>query len=206
MKATTIILVSSVIIFKILEPQMTILEACFNSVTLRTAGYYIKDFANYGLATKIFSMILMFIGAAPASTSGGMKIVALAVIILSIRAILKNEEQVVVHYRKIGDNTIKLAFSIASLSILVILIAMILFAKFDNFGFEKIAFQSISAFSDVGLGIYNNIYLNSAGKIITMLLMFLGRLGPLSFFTAFLFLPKKRKNYDVTYVEGKLIL
>jgi trk system potassium uptake protein TrkH len=176
LSATTIVLVSSVILFKILEPQMTFIEALFNSVTLRTAGFYIKDFANYSLETQVLAMFLMFIGAAPASTSGGIKLVTLAIIFLTIKASISGKDTVVVFFRKIGDKTIKTAYTILVLSLLVILIAIILYAKFDNFGLEKIMFHAISAFSDTGLGIYNSSDLNFAGKLITIALMFLGRL------------------------------
>jgi trk system potassium uptake protein TrkH len=193
LSATLIVLFSSIVLFKILEPEMTWMEAIFNSVTLRTAGFYIKDFTNYSLATQVLAMFLMFIGAAPASTSGGIKIVTLAILFLTIKASLTDKENVVVFFRKIGNKTIKTAYTILILSLLVILIAVILYAKFDNFGLEKIMFHAISAFSDTGLGIYDSSNLNIAGKLITIALMFLGRLRTSFFLYINICFTKKKK-------------
>ena len=145
----------------------------------------------------------MFIGAAPGSTSGGIKLVTFTVIVLTIRSTLSGKENVNVFYKKISPKTIRMSFTIAVLSLTVVFAGIILFAKYDNFGLSEISFQCVSAFSNTGVGLFDNKDLNSIGKLITIALMFLGKIGTISFFTL---MSGKSKDKNLEYVEGKLIL
>lgn len=201
--STTILTIISLIFIRILEPAISWHESFFASITLRTAGFYITDFSNYSLPIQILSMILMFIGAAPGSTSGGIKLVTFTVIVLTIRSTLSGKENVNVFYKKISPKTIRMSFTIAVLSLTVVFAGIILFAKYDNFGLSEISFQCVSAFSNTGVGLFDNKDLNSIGKLITIALMFLGKIGTISFFTL---MSGKSKDKNLEYVEGKLIL
>ena len=96
-----------------------------------------------------------------------------------------------------------MSFTIAVLSLTVVFAGIILFAKYDNFGLSEISFQCVSAFSNTGVGLFDNKDLNSIGKLITIALMFLGKIGTISFFTL---MSGKSKDKNLEYVEGKLIL
>ncbi len=201
--ATLGITIFAILTMKLLEPTMSIKEAIFASVTLRTAGFYIRDFTQYSLPIQIISMLLMFIGAAPGSTSGGIKLVTITIILLSLKATLSSEDNVNIFYKRISDKTVKMAYTIVTLSAFVVLTGIILLSKTDNFNLTETAFQCISAFSDTGIPFFDNALLSSAGKTITIILMFLGRIGPLSFFTL---MSRKSKDSEIEFVEGKLIL
>lgn len=202
---TTIsLLIISTLIIKILEPNMTALQSLFLATTLRTAGFYTVNVNKCSDATKIICGLLMFIGGAPGSTSGGIRVVVFAVLILATISTLRNQKETVVFYRKINQNAIKKAITITVLSITIILIGIISMLQFDNLGTGNIIFQCISAFSATGLEIFSSSLLNNNGKIIIMILMFIGRIGPISMFS--LFINDTKQTSEIEYVEGKIVL
>lgn len=204
LSATGIILVVSVLLFKALEPDITWLQAMFSSVTLRTAGFYTINFAECNQATKMISIILMFIGGAPGSTAGGIRVVTFSVLMLSIIATLKNRRKVVVFYRRIPENTIMKAITITGLSLFVVFVGTINISFFNDVGLENIIFHCVGSYSNTGLGIIDSSMLNFFGKITIIILMFIGRVGPLVAFRVFF--DTKETNNSVKYINGELIL
>ena len=192
------------IIIKITEPSLNLIQSMFITVNLRTAGFYSTNMANLTQGTKLLSILLMFIGGAPGSTSGGIRIITFAVLILAMLSTLKNRKEVVVFYRKISGAYIMKAITITGLSMFVILIAVITIALTSNLGLEGIIFNCVSAYSTVGLGLISTSVLNSIGKIAIMLLMFVGRVGPMVAFR--LFFDTNDEDEDVEHVDGELIL
>ena len=192
------------IIIKITEPSLNLIQSMFITVNLRTAGFYSTNMANLTQGTKLLSILLMFIGGAPGSTSGGIRIITFAVLILAMLSTLKNRKEVVVFYRKISGAYIMKAITITGLSMFVILIAVITIALTSNLGLEGIIFNCVSAYSTVGLGLISTSVLNSIGKIAIMLLMFIGRVGPMVAFR--LFFDTNDEDEDVEHVDGELIL
>jgi len=204
LSATGIILVVSVLLFKALEPDITWLQAMFSSVTLRTAGFYTINFAECNQATKMISIILMFIGGAPGSTAGGIRVVTFSVLMLSIIATLKNRRKVVVFYRRIPENTIMKAITITGLSLFVVFVGTINISFFNDVGLENIIFHCVGSYSNTGLGIIDSSMLNFIGKVTIIILMFIGRVGPLVAFRVFF--DTKEINNSVKYINGELIL
>ena len=191
---------------KILEPGLSIIETIFTSVSLRSAGFYSVDLAKCSVATKILFMILMFIGGAPGSTAGGIKVVVFFILVLAVISTLKNRKEIVIFYRKINYSLVYKAITITGISLLVVLLAIINMEIFNNIGLGNIAFLCVSVFSTTGLSVTKLDLLNNAGKIIMMILMGIGRLGPIVAFRLFFNLNKKPENSEIEYVEGKLIL
>ncbi len=206
LSTTILVLFVSVLLIKLMEPSLTLLQACFTSVTLRTAGFSTVNMAECSQATRIIAVILMFIGGAPGSTSGGIRIVVFAILILTIAGTLRNKKETVIFYREINQNMLRKAVTITGLSMFVILVAVILMIYFDDIGLENIIFHCVSAFSATGLGIMDLSILNVFGKIILMAIMFIGRVGPITAVSLFIVDKKQTNNGNIKFVEGKLML
>lgn len=204
LSSTVIVLLVTTIMIFFFEKNISILDALFASTTLRTAGFYTISFNEFSLPTKIISLIAMFIGGAPGSTSGGIKIVAFSIIILTTISVLKNKNDVIVFDRKISESFIKKSICMTIISLFTIFIGIILLVLFDDFGLINITFHTISAFSAVGLTLFDCTFLNIAGKIITIFIMFIGRIGPLS--VAGLFIIDKKQNKNISFANGELIV
>lgn len=175
----------------------------FQSVTTRTAGFATIDLTTFRQSTLFIMIILMFIGASPGSTGGGIKTTTFAVLFMSLRSLFKNEKEVTVFHRRIDPFTSKKATGI-----LVIAIALISTASYilmatqpKHFTFLECLFESVSAFATVGLSIAGTPSFNSIGRITIMFLMFAGRVGTLTVFT---FILPNNKAKNIRYPQGKV--
>ncbi len=178
-----------------------ILSSWFQSVTTRTAGFNTINTANFGKSSVLISIVLMFIGASPGSTGGGIKTTAFAVIVLSVLAMFKGNRDVNVYKRRIGEDIMKkvMALITASLALLSFMIFMLLIL--EPFSFQQTIFEAFSAFGTVGLSMGITPHLSSLGKLIIILLMYLGRVGPLTLIFA-ISETKARTNFK--YIEEKV--
>jgi len=154
----------------------------FQSVTPRTAGFSTVDFSGLKSPTLFTTMMLMFIGASPGSTGGGIKTVTLAVLIIMVISVIRNRENVEVGKKMIPSASIKqavvvivLALGLVSLSCLVLLYI----EQAKGFSFLQVAFETVSAFGTVGLSTGITGSLSTLGKVIIIITMFCGRIGPL---------------------------
>ena len=127
-----------------------------------------------------------------------------AILMLATLATLRNRKQVVVFYRKINQTYIIRAITLTMLSIFIVIVAIINMSFSCNLNLENIIFHCVSAYSMTGLGLFPASILNFAGKINTILLMFIGRVGPIVFLRIF-FAREKQKD-ELKYAEGELIL
>ncbi len=168
----------------------------FQSVTCRTAGFNTISQGNLSYSSILLSIILMFIGASPGSTGGGIKTTTFAIMVLSIISILTGKSNVSAYKKKIPIHEIKEAISLIGISIgFLMLLLFILFIVSDG-NFQEVTFEAFSAFGTVGLSMGYTSSLNGAGKIIIILLMYLGRIGPLTILYALAQrVVKKRVNY-----------
>ncbi len=168
----------------------------FQSVTCRTAGFNTISQGNLSYSSILLSIILMFIGASPGSTGGGIKTTTFAIMVLSIISILTGNSDVSAFKKKIPIHEIKEAISLIGISIgFLMLLLFALFIVSDG-NFQEITFEAFSAFGTVGLSMGFTNSLNFAGKIIIILLMYLGRIGPLTILYALTQrVVKKRVNY-----------
>lgn len=202
----TILVISTIIIYFFeVKKGIRIIDALFASVTTRTAGFYTIDFSNFSIATKIITIFSMFIGGAPGSTSGGVRIATITVLVITSIQTLCNRKNVIIFNRRIDTEIMKKSIAIVFASIIIITIGIFLLIFFDNIGILNIVFSIVSAFSATGLSIFNMSMLNIAGKLIIILTMFIGRIGPMSLVSA-LFLIERKRNKDVEYVDGNLLL
>ena len=184
-----------------------VVNGIFHSTSARTAGFNSVDFSNFdGYATILIFIFLMFIGASPGSTGGGIKTNTFALLFYSALATIKGKKNIEIGSRRISSSLIHKSYVIFLFSLLIIFFGWILLLITEKNMNNPInlLFEQVSAFSTVGLSIgetTNN--LSFFGKIIIMITMFLGRIGTL--LMAFSLMQKKRKsNYQ--YPEAHLMV
>jgi len=173
----------------------------FQSVTTRTAGFNTIDTANLSRGSSLISDVLMFIGASPGSTGGGIKTTALVVVFVAVIAMFQGHKDVNIFKRKVSENIIKKVMALITASIVFLIFMVFLLFLLEPFSFEKILFEAISAFGTVGLSMGITSSLSNAGKTIIVLLMYLGRVGPLTLM--FAISQTKDKSY-FTYTQEKI--
>lgn len=173
-----------------------IVTALFGATTPRTAGFNTIDTAAMALPTIMLVFFLMWIGASPQSTGGGIKTSTFAIAILNILSLSKGKSRIEIFRREISEMTVRRAFAIISLSLIVNGLAIMVISIFDpETGIVGIAFECFSAYSTVGLSLGITSSLSGISKFIIILLMFLGRISMLSLFIA-VFKKVKHKNYS----------
>lgn len=162
-----------------------LLATLFQSVTARTAGFETLDYDAFRPATLMFTMLLMFIGGSPGSTAGGIKTVTFVVLVGSAWSQARGRGELALFGRRISSQNAVQAAAIAMLGILLVGAAItLLLITEPQLPFERTAFEAVSAFGTVGLSAGITPQLSGTGRVIIMLLMYLGRIGPLTLATA----------------------
>lgn len=187
-----------------IENNQKIITAFFGSISARTAGFNIMDISLWSYPTVFLMITLMWIGASPGSTGGGIKTITFALAFRTVWNKLRGYDNLRLGNREIGSNTITRVLSIIFLSIIIIttgFFALLLSEPAKNP--VHLLFESVSAFSTVGLSLANTGSFSEAGKIIIILLMFIGRVGPLTLFTGLLLSYHKRYS---KYPELEIII
>ncbi|MBQ4531339.1 MAG: potassium transporter KtrB [Lachnospiraceae bacterium] len=205
LSATSVLIVVGALLFFVFEYKnpLTIAEyslidkiqvALFQSVTTRTAGFATIPQQNLTNASAIVSLLLMFIGGSPVGTAGGIKTVTIAVLIVSAFATIKNKEDVTLFQRTISRQAISKAVAVVSTSFMIMFTSTVLLAAVTNANALDIMYETVSATATVGLTRNLTPMLNLWGKIIIIITMYLGRVGPISLLIAF---NKKRENKNI---------
>jgi trk system potassium uptake protein TrkH len=163
-----------------LAPGERIWAAAFHSVTTRTAGFSTIDVAALAPPTLLLTMILMFIGGAPGSTAGGIKVTTLAVMAGAVAGIFRGVERVQLGRRRVDPGNVREALGVVFLGGLAVLAGMLLLLVVEDRPFLPLAFEAVSALGTVGLSTGITPHLGDAARLILVGLMFLGRLGPLT--------------------------
>ncbi|MGG5359021.1 MULTISPECIES: TrkH family potassium uptake protein [unclassified Enterococcus] len=168
----------------------------FMSVTARTAGYFSIDYMQMSHAGLIVTMILMYIGGTSGSTAGGLKTTTFAVLMIQIRSIFKGRSKAEVFGRTIRPAAVFRAFTLffltLTLCIAVIMILSVTETIPDGHGIEYIAFEVFSAFGTVGLTMGLTPELTEFGKLLIIIVMYIGRVGILT--VAFSLMTKARQQ------------
>jgi trk system potassium uptake protein len=192
---TLILLLFGFVIILILEYDNTlaahptffgkIVTAFFTGATPRTAGFNTVDMSSLSFPAVMIIILLMWIGASPGSTGGGIRTSTLAVATLNIINTGRNQDRINIFRREISNESVKKSFSIISLSLIWLGISIFLLSITDgDKGLLAIAFESFSAYSTVGLSLGITGSLSNAGKILIVCTMFLGRVGTITLLVA----------------------
>lgn len=158
-----------------------ILVSFFQSVTTRTAGFNSVPFGNLTEGSVFLFCILMFIGASPGSTGGGIKTTTFGVIIFYVISVVKKRESVVIFNRRIGWEVLNRAIVVLVLSLLYVGIITLVIVSIEDVTLEQTIFEVISAFATTGLSLGITADLGTISRILIICTMFLGRLGPMTF-------------------------
>jgi trk system potassium uptake protein TrkH len=171
--------------------QTPILQsALFQSVTARTAGFNTINISSMSAANKLILMVLMFIGGSPVSTAGGIKTVTLTVLVMAVYATLHKRRNVEIFKRTISPDIVGRAVTVTLLFAAILLLASLTLSvteKQNAFEFGDIMFETASALGTVGLTTGITSSLTAIGKSIIIIVMLIGRLGPLTLLAAMTF-------------------
>ena len=152
----------------------------FQSVTTRTAGFATVPQQDLTNASSILCLLLMFIGGSPVGTAGGIKTVTVAVLVVSAIATVQNKQNVSMFNRNISKQMVNKAVAVTLMSFSIMITSTILLSAVSNADTLDILFETVSATGTVGLTRDMTPYLNTAGKMIIIGTMYLGRVGPIS--------------------------
>ncbi|NSW44470.1 MAG: ATPase [Bacteroidales bacterium] len=176
----------------------------FASVTPRTAGFNTIDYSQVLPITALLTMFLMWIGASPSGTGGGIKTSTFAIAILNIFSFAKGKNRIEISKREISSQSVRKAFATIQLSLLVVGMSIVLVSYYNpELDFEKIIFECFSAFGTVGLSMGITPHLSIASKWVLIITMFLGRIGTLTLFVAFI---RKVKTVRYKFPAEEIII
>lgn len=177
----------------------------FLSVNARTAGYTSMDLNSMHSVTKVFVSLLMFIGGASGSTAGGIKVNTLGIMIIAIICVIKSSNETIFQKKRIPNNVVLKSFAVTLLAgALVFTVTTLMNLTQPNLDLINTLFEATSGFGTVGLSTGITPSLNTFNKILIILSMFAGRVGPISFALAFSMLKKGSNN--TIYPDGKFIV
>lgn len=181
------------------------MAAAFQSTTLRTAGFSTLVCANLRTATKFVMLFFMFIGGSPGGTAGGIKTTTFFIIGLMVLNQIKGSNNVVAFNKTIGAELLRKAIAVFFIGITIILGGICLLLIVEPFSLMESAFEAFSAFGTVGLSLGITSQLTSIGKVIIILLMYIGRIGSITMIAMFL----KRytsKKVEVHYPQANVLV
>ncbi|OLR59305.1 potassium transporter KtrB [Anaerostipes sp. 494a] len=191
---------------KDLNVGQKLMASMFQSVTTRTAGFETIPQAGLSEGSSLISMILMFIGGSPVGTAGGVKTVTFIILIYCVVTVAKQEDDISLFRRKVSDVLVPKALAIIMINLSVLLTAVLFLLLFDDQTFMTTCYECVSALATVGLSKGMTPELNLFGKIIIIITMYLGRVGPISMAIGFSVGKKKKKKRSFSYPEEELIL
>ena len=180
-----------------------LLAGFFNAVMPRTAGFNSLDVAEMNEATWLGTDVLMFIGGGSAGTAGGIKVTTFVLLLFVIYAEVRGEPSVNVFDRKVSDRVQRQAVTVALLSVAGVVGPTLLLLELTDFRLDEVFFEVVSAFATVGLSTGITADLPALGKIVLTILMFVGRLGPITLASA-LALRERGRLYELP--EGRPII
>lgn len=171
------------------------ISAFFTATTTRTAGFSVIDFGSLTFSSTMLVLLLMWIGAAPLSTGGGIKTTTFAIATLNVISLARGKSRIEVFRREISNVSVRRAFATITLSLIMIGLGILLIAFFDpELDIVAVTFECFSAYSTVGLSMGITGDLSETSKIILSMLMLIGRVSMLSIVIA-VFKKVKQKSY-----------
>lgn len=181
------------------------LAALFQSITPRTAGFETVPYSEFRPATLMLTMLLMFVGGSPGSTAGGIKTVTFLVLVGSAWSQARGRGELTLFGRRISSRNAVQASAIALLGLLLVGAAItLLLVTEPSLRFERTAFEAVSAFGTVGLSAGVTPLLSDTGRVVIIVLMYLGRIGPLTLATALM--RKPHEDPDLAYPHEEVLV
>ena len=183
-----------------------LLAALFQSVTLRTAGFNTINQQALRPATKLISALLMLIGASPASTGGGVKVTTVAVIFLAVWMTARGRENIVLFRRGISNDLVRRAVAVMLIAVGVAVTDIVVISLLQpELEFMDVVMECCSAMGTVGVSAFGSASLNALSRILIILTMYLGRIGPLTMALVFAHRQDAGKS-AVQYPNGQIMI
>ncbi|MBR6199670.1 MAG: hypothetical protein IKQ61_05335 [Spirochaetales bacterium] len=179
------------------------LASFFQSVTVRTAGFNTLDLAALRLPTLFTLIVLMFIGGASGSMAGGVKVNTLGILIVSLFSFLHGRSENVVMHKSISHSLVVKSFFILFMSQIVLIISIIILSCTHTADLVSICFEAVSAFSTTGATIGLTSTLNVVGKYLLIVLMILGKIGPM---TLLMLLSREETPSNIRYPDVDILI
>lgn len=188
-------------------------HAFFEATTLRTAGFSTFPQGDMLVPSRLISFPLMLIGASPASTGGGIKITTMMLVLLSVAATIQGRDEHVLFRRSIAPQLVRRSMAILFLSVATVMVGVMLISSIERYShalepfghdFETLLYECMSAFSTVGTSHGITAALSQPSRLVLIVLMFMGRLGPLTL--AFAFAVQSRKRAHLKYPEDRIMV
>ncbi len=202
LSSTALLIISGTVLFYLTIDGISFINAFFQSVTTRTAGFFSIDQLAMPHSAVFLSIVLMFIGASPGGTGGGVKTTSAFTAILSAFSLLLGRKPAAFGREISGESTLK-AFFIITIAVMLLVFSVFLLSVFQpEMELEALTFEAVSAFATVGLTLGVTPELTLGGKIVIILLMYLGRVGVMTIITSF----ARRTVSDVRHIEEKVII
>jgi trk system potassium uptake protein len=175
----------------------------FQGVTPRTAGFSTVSYPEMREPTLLVQVVLMFIGTAPTSTGGGIKVTTLALVALIVVAQVRGQENITLFWRTLPRALVSRALSILALASLLVLTSTLALMISDGLDLLPALFEVTSAFGTVGLSVDTTPNLSTFGKLLISIVMFLGRVGPITFIVA---LAARQRTPRYEYPEEEIAI
>ena len=185
------------------------INALFQSVTLRTAGFNSIDIPHLLAPTKFICCVLMFIGAAPGSTGGGIKLTTVAVLLMTVQSVIRGRDETIILHRRVNSKSVYKAMAVFTIGIAMVgaCTAAIYFhlgRQFHNISGLDVLFDEVSAFATVGLSAGVTAQADWLAKVLLVLSMFMGRVGPVSLALSLALRDDVNKNEVIP--DGKIMV
>lgn len=167
-----------------LDPSGKVASGVFAGITPRSAGFNTFDVAKADDSTLLFTILLMLIGGGSGSTAGGIKVTTLAVLVLAVVAEVRGNEDVDVHGRRLAAGVVRQAIAVAAFTFSIVFVACLALLELSGERLQDVLFEVSSAFSTCGLSTGLSARLDTPEQLIMIVLMLVGRAGPITFATA----------------------
>ena len=187
-----------------MDPAGKILASLFQSVTFRTAGFSTVPQQKLTPFTCIAGLFYMMIGGSPAGTAGGIKTVTVAILLLSAAAYIRQHDEVIIYGRRVSHQLVSKAIATVTVFFIIVILFTELLLLTNDIPPLSAAYEIFSALGTVGLSRALTGSLNTAGKVIVILAMYIGRIAPISML---LFFSRDNKNKSaVRHPEGRFLI
>lgn len=178
--------------------------AAFSSITTRTAGFSITDYSHFTIPGMLVTMFLMWVGASPGSTGGGIKTTTFALATLNIFSVARNKAYIEIGTRRVDYDAVRRAFAIIIISLIAIGVGIVVLLIFNpEFSLLQIAFESFGAYSTTGISLGITPHLTKGSKYVVMFLMFFGRIGLINLIIGIL---RDVNNKDYKYPKENIFI
>lgn len=181
-----------------------VLASMFESVTLRSAGFYTFEHMGIRDVTYMLICIFMLIGGSPMGTAGGIKTSTVAILFIEVMSVVRGKKDAEVFGKRISIENVRTAITVAFISVAVGFFGIIILSLTENASFREIVFESFSTIGTAGLSLGLTPKLTTVGRIVIMTMMFIGRIGPITM--AMAFNARRSKAIDRDLPEKRIII